>query len=102
MSKVCHVRVHQKMVQPEPPPPSIQYQYFVNKWKDPSHGYLMEWDYNGLRVVGEFDALAYINGNNGDISIPIDPLTAMSLGAVTPEMLKFPPAVVAAFNLLKD
>jgi hypothetical protein len=36
-----------------------------------------------------------------DILIPIDPLTAIGLGLVTPEELNYPPGILAAFNLLR-
>lgn len=101
MSKSLALREHHP-VPPPVMPPTFQYQYFVCKWKKPSEGYLLEWDYTGLRILSPFNGMAYINGNNGDLSIPVDPLTAMSLGAVTPEQLEFPSALVATFNLLKD
>jgi hypothetical protein len=79
------------------PPPStvdIYTQYVVLKWRK-MHGYCF-----ADLVMGSTKTEYQGQYSPGIITIPIDPLTAISLRLVTPEDLEYPPGILAAFNLL--
>lgn len=89
-----------------PPPPTItlKFKHVVYAWgtgKQEALGryWVFDQTYNGFR-----NKILYNSGTWADTSImliPIDPLTAIGLGLVTPEELGYPAGILAAFNLLK-
>lgn len=77
--------------------------YVLFKWGQHCAGYMFDWTSSGFANRHEFfnsqDIYAAIN-MGGFITV-IDPLTALALNLVTPEMLGYPPGVLAAFQLLR-
>jgi hypothetical protein len=75
---------------------NIVIRYFVAKWGRQEGFCWLSNLYGGNR-----QAWSGMSGTQNEINIPLDPLTAIGLGLVTPEELEYPPGILAAFNLLK-
>lgn len=74
--------------------------YFTPKWGDHQTGFAFDLNSSGWFRVKEYISSQELT-NIGSIPIPLDPLTAVGLGIVTPEELNMPEGLRAAFNLLK-
>jgi len=79
---------------------SFDYVYFVPVWGQHQTGYLFDLTHGGMKRRGTYSSASEL-AQNGVVAIPIDPLTAIGMGLVTPEELNLPPGLQAAFNLLK-
>jgi len=76
--------------------------YFVCKWKSHQQGYKFDLTPSGIIRTGQFNSLTeLVQFSQMRICIPIDPVTAIAQGLVTPEELGMPPGLEAAYNLLK-
>lgn len=77
-----------------PPPVQITTRFVVLKWGKDQEGFAF-W------YLGRGQTKSLWNGSDNHIlDIPVDPLTAIGLGLVTPEELGYPAGILAAFNLL--
>jgi hypothetical protein len=76
------------------------YAYFTNKWRDNQRGFAFDHGASGWFRIKEFHSCTDLL-SVASILIPLDPLTAIGLGLVTPEELNLPEGLQAAFNLLK-
>jgi hypothetical protein len=74
--------------------------YFVPVWKNHHRGYIFTMDTGGINRHGQYSTLGELYGF-GRICIPLDPITAIGLGLVTPEEINMPEGLRAAYNLLK-
>lgn len=80
---------------------SIGFVYFVPKWKNQQCGFTFLVSPSGFKRKGTYSGLTDLYYLNRTIPIPIDPLTAIGLGLVTPQEIGLPEGLQAAFNLLK-
>lgn len=74
--------------------------YFVPMWGDHQRGYLFDMGVGGITRLRKYVSLDDLY-QDGRLCIPLDPLTAIAMGLVTPEEINIPPGLQAAFNLLK-
>jgi hypothetical protein len=79
---------------------SFEIVYFVPKWKQHQTGYLFRIDAGGITRERVYNSMSELV-QNGVVAIPIDPMTAIGMGLVTPEEINLPEGLRAAFNLLK-
>lgn len=77
---------------------TLDNRYFVMCWR--SRKCYVWHNMEGVPSRPEETTLDMIGFANNRILIPVDPLTAISMGMVTPEQLGYPPGILAAFNLL--
>lgn len=82
---------------------NINFQYYVPRWRDHQRGFTVDLTPSGIIRTGVYSSLTELLGYGSQmkIPIPIDPLTAIGMGVVTPEEIGLPPGLEAAFNLLK-
>jgi hypothetical protein len=83
------------------PAPSFGLVHIVYKWGAGNGGFTFECSSSGYYGKQPF------NGTNPGIVpyptvyVPIDPLTAIGLGLVSPDELGYPAGLLAAFNIMK-
>lgn len=70
--------------------------YVVFKWKDVNNGFAFR---NGLSRTNR-EVWGGVS-NVEELIVPLDPITAVSLGLVTPDELGFPVGLIAAFEMLQ-
>lgn len=87
------------VMSPAPTPTTVRYVYYVAKWGNHQEGYTFDLSTGGFHNRAVYNRMGELFGNA--IPIPIDPMTAVSLGLVTPEEINMPEGLRAAFNLLK-
>jgi len=75
--------------------------YYTAHWKNHQRGYLFDMSQGGISRTGMYLSLADLYDYGRRLAIPIDPVTAISMGLVTPEEINLPEGLQAAFNLLK-
>ena len=83
--------------------PSFNFEvvYFIPKWGDHQRGYVFDLLPSGFYNRRQYNNLSELTQMSNRLAVPMDPLTTIAMGLVTPEELNIPPGLQAAFNLLK-
>ena len=79
---------------------NVKVKHVVYKWGGYDGGWTFNWSPSGYCNKTLFHGCNVV-ADMLHIIVPIDPLTAISLGLVKPEELGYPAGILAAFNMLK-